>query len=61
VILLGTKDLKNRKVINISLELSLIEFLKDYSQRTGIPQTRLVDRAVTDLKEKVERGENIYD
>jgi hypothetical protein len=58
---LGAKDLKNRKIPGISIDNKLISFLREYSKQTGIPQTRLLDKAIELLKEKVEKGENLYE
>ena len=58
---MGAKDLKNRKIPGISIDNKLISFLREYSKQTGIPQTRLLDKAIELLKEKVEKGENLYE
>jgi hypothetical protein len=58
---LGARDLKNRKIPGISIDNKLISFLREYSKQTRIPQTRLLDKAIELLKEKVEKGENLYE
>lgn len=57
---MGVKDLKNRKVVNISLRLDLIEKLDVLAEKTGLPKTRLCDRALELLFEKCEKGENLF-
>jgi transcription initiation factor TFIIIB Brf1 subunit/transcription initiation factor TFIIB len=57
---MGVKDLKNRKNINITLDKELLEFVDKYARQTGIPKTRIHDKALEILREKVEKGENIY-
>lgn len=57
---MGVKDLKTRKVVNISLDLKNIEKLKELSEKTGIPQTRLADKALELLFKKYESGEKLF-
>ena len=57
---LGVKDLKNRKNINITLDKKLLDFVHEYAQQTRIPKTRIHDRALELLKEKVEKDEKIF-
>ena len=47
-------DLINRKVINTTLSKDNAEKLRTLSKRKGIPQTRVLDRAVDTLYQKEE-------
>ena len=49
---MGVKDLKNRKVINIAIDIEILERLDKYSKETGIPKTRICDRALTEFFER---------
>jgi len=57
---MGIKDLKNRKHRTITISNELDEFIIEYSKKTGIPQSRIVDKALEILKERIEKGENIF-
>lgn len=45
-------DLKNRKRYTNSLDIKLLSQLKDLSVVTKIPQSKLIDEAITDLLKK---------
>jgi len=53
----GIKDLKNRKVVNFSIDIELLERLDKYSRQTGIPKTRVYDFALKEYLDKME-GKN---
>jgi len=53
----GIKDLKNRKVVNFSIDIELLERLDKYSKQTGIPKTRVYDFALKEYLDKME-GKN---
>lgn len=40
------KNKTERKVINTSLDLKIIDVLRQYSEETGIPMNRLIENAV---------------
>lgn len=47
---MAVKDLKNRKVKNLSIDKCLAEWLDQYSKETNIPQGRIIDEAIKKLK-----------
>lgn len=57
---MGAKDLKNRQHTTLSIDNELFDFLTDYSKKTGIPKSRLVDIGLKLLKEKVKKGDNLF-
>lgn len=57
---MGIKDLKTRKVINIGIDKSLLARIDAYAAETGIPKTRLFDKALEIMLEKVKKKENIF-
>ncbi|RCX20857.1 ribbon-helix-helix protein [Anaerobacterium chartisolvens] len=57
---MGRKDLKNRKDITLTLSKESHDFLAEYAKSTGIPKTRLVDKALEIMKEKIEKGERVF-
>lgn len=46
------RGLKNRKTISNAVRLELAEGLKDLSETTKIPMSKLLDEAIEDLLEK---------
>jgi len=48
-------DLKNRKRYTNSIDIKLLEMLKELSQATRIPESRLLDEAIEDLLKKYEK------
>ena len=46
-------DLKNRVRYTNSIDIKLLEALKKYSKETGIPMSKLLDRAIKLLLEFV--------
>ncbi len=54
---MGIKDLKNRKVVNFSIDIEILKKLDEYSKKTGIPKTRIFDFALKEYLDK-ERNEN---
>lgn len=50
---MGNKDLKSRIPISNSVENSLWKDLKEYSNETGIPLSKLLDKAIAMLLKSV--------
>ena len=50
------RGLKNRVAISNAIDKELYAKLKDYSEETGIPMSKLLDKAVKMLLESVERA-----
>ena len=46
VIIVGNKALKNRTPIGSAADTDLLNKLKDYSKESGIPVSRLLDKAI---------------
>lgn len=40
-------DLKNRTPVNAAVDNKILAELKKYSQETGVPVSKLLDRAIT--------------
>lgn len=57
---MGVKELKNRKNVNLTLDKELLAFMDKYAKETGIPKTRLHDKAMELLKEKYDNNEKIF-
>ena len=49
-------DLKNRERYTSSLDIMLLNKLKQLSKKTRVPISRLLDEAIVDLLKKYERG-----
>lgn len=47
MIILGNKDLKNRVTIGSAIDKELYKKLKEYSLQTGIPVSKLLDKAIS--------------
>jgi hypothetical protein len=60
VLILAVKDLKNRKQLTVTVDIRLLEFIYRYSKKTNIPKSVLIDKGIELLKEKIDRGENIF-
>lgn len=45
------KDLKNRTPVGSAIDKELYNWLKEYSKETSIPISKLLDKAITLLKE----------
>ena len=45
------KDLKNRTPIGSAIDNDLYNWLKEYSKETSIPVSKLLDKAITLLKQ----------
>ena len=52
---MAVKDLKKRKIKNLSIDKGLAEWLEEYSKETNIPQGRIIDEAIKSYREKIER------
>ena len=52
---MGTKDLKNRVAVSTTVKTDLHEWVKQYSQETSIPISKLMDKAIELLKESTEK------
>lgn len=50
---MGNKDLKNRTPISNAVRTELLNQLKDYSKETGVPISRLLDKAIELFLESV--------
>lgn len=48
---MGNPNLKNRVIPNSAVDKELYNWLKEYSQKTKIPISKLLDRAIELLKE----------
>lgn len=48
------KDLKNRTPVGSAIDNELYNWLKEFSKNTGIPISKLLDKAIQLLKEEVE-------
>jgi len=48
-------DLKNRVRYTNSIDIKLLEALKEYSKETGIPMSKLLDKAIQLLLESVKK------
>lgn len=46
VIIIANKDLKTRTPISNAVNTELLNQLKDYSKETGIPISKLLDKAI---------------
>ena len=46
---MANKDLKNRTPIGSAVDKKLYEQLKEYSKESGIPISKLLDRAIENL------------
>ena len=46
VIIMANKDLKTRTPISNAVNTELLNQLKDYSKETGIPISKLLDKAI---------------
>jgi hypothetical protein len=57
---MGVKDLKNRKLTSFAIDNELLDFLREYSKISKIPQSRIIDIAIKLFKEKVEKDEKIF-
>lgn len=51
---MAVKDLKNRKVKNLSIDRRLAEWLEEYSKKNNIPMGRIMDEALKLYKDKFE-------
>lgn len=52
---MGRKDLKNRTPINSAMENSLYNELKEYSSKTGIPISKLLDKMAKMFLESIKK------
>lgn len=48
------KDLKNRTPVGSAIDNELYNWLKEYSKKTAIPISKLLDRAIELLKNSIE-------
>ena len=48
-------NLKNKKPVGMNLEIRLYERLKEYSNRTMIPMSKIVDKAIREYLDREER------
>lgn len=48
---MGNQQLKNRVPLGSAVDVNLANWLKEYSKETGIPISKLLDKAITLLKE----------
>jgi hypothetical protein len=51
VIILARKDLKNRVPIGSAIDKELYQWLKEYSNQSSVPISKLLDKAIQLLKE----------
>lgn len=49
------RGLKNRVAISTAIKTELYAELKDYSEETGIPLSKLFDKAIEEYLKKVKR------
>lgn len=49
------RGLKNRYAFSNSVRLDLYQWLKDYSVKTGIPISKLLDKSIGLLKESADK------
>lgn len=52
---MGNKDLKTRTPISNAVNTELLNQLKDYSKETGIPISKLLDKAISLLLESTKK------
>lgn len=55
VYMVSNRGLKNRTAISTSIDKELYAKLKEYSEKTGIPLSKLFDKAVSAYLESVKR------
>ena len=55
VIIIANKELKNRTPIGSAIDKKLYEELKQYSKDTGVPISKLLDRAISLLLESAKK------
>lgn len=53
--MVSNRGLKNRTAISTSIDKELYAKLKEYSEKTGIPLSKLFDKAVSAYLESVKR------
>lgn len=53
---MGNPKLKNRVVPNSAVDKELYQWLREYSQKTKIPMSKLLDKAIGMLKNSVKEG-----
>jgi hypothetical protein len=51
----GNPNLKNRVIPNSAVDKELYNWLKEYSKKTKIPISKLLDKSIQLLKESVEK------
>jgi hypothetical protein len=51
----GNPNLKNRVIPNSEVDKELYNWLKEYSKKTKIPISKLLDKSIQLLKESVEK------
>ena len=51
---MGNPNLKNRIIQNSAVDLELYAWLKEYSKKTKIPISKLLDKSIELLKESAE-------
>ena len=52
---MAKKELKNRTPIGSAIDKKLYEELKQYSKDTGVPMSKLLDRAISLLLESAKK------
>lgn len=52
---MARKDLKNRTPLGNAVDTKLLEELRAYSKETGIPISKLLDKAITLLLESTKK------
>mgnify|MGYP000898962596 CR=1 FL=1 len=52
---MGNPNLKNRVIPNSAVDKELYNWLKEYSKKTKIPISKLLDKSIQLLKESVEK------
>ena len=57
---MADKELKNRTPIGSAIDKKLYEELKQYSKDTGVPMSKLLDRAISLLLESTKNSRLFY-
>ena len=55
------KNLKTRKQLTVTIDIKHSDFINAYSDKTGIPKSVLIDKGIEMLREKIEKGENLFE
>ncbi|MFW6015855.1 MAG: ribbon-helix-helix domain-containing protein [bacterium] len=54
---MGREDLVTRKAVGWTFDKKLVEWVVERSKKTHIPRGRIVDQALKEYKEKLEKQE----